>query len=137
MLLNRNDRNEAFEGMLNSAKDKGKTYLDQFVIDVPDGLNTASVLEICRMIQDPMSFEQQVKLARICLAGKNVIVTCPNGEKESFCLGSVDAGLEGIPLFQKEPAALIAIADAVQGYLLKKYLRPSRGNGAPEMTSRT
>ena len=130
MLLNRADRKDAFAGMVDAAEESGKTYLDQFVIDVPDGLNTASVMEICRMIQEPMSFEQQVRLARICLVGKNVNVTCPNGEKESFCLGSVDAGLEGIPLFQKEPAALIAIADAVQGYLLKKYLRPSKAGGA-------
>lgn len=136
MVLTRADREAAFTDVAKAAEESGQTYLDQFKIDVPDGLNTASVLEICRMIQEPMSFEQRVRMARICLVGKNVTVTCPNGEKESFCLGSVDAGLEGIPLFQKEPAALIAIADAVQGYLLKKYLRPSRGNGVPG-TSRT
>ena len=134
MELTRADRETAFADVAKAAEESGQTYLDQFKIDVPDGLNTASVLELCRMIQEPMSFEQRVRMARICLVGKNVTVTCPNGEKESFCLGSVDAGLEGIPLFQKEPAALIAIADAVQGYLLKKYLRPSRGNGAPEMS---
>lgn len=132
MKLDRKDRLDALSLMMEDSQASGKSYLDRFEIDVPDGLNTASVLEICRMIQEPMSFEQQVKLAKICLAGKNVTVTCPNGEKESFCLGSVDAGLEGIPLFQQEPAALIAIADAVQGYLLKKYLRPSRGSEAPE-----
>ena len=133
MELNRKDREQALLSVAREAEESGESYLDQFKIDVPDGLNTASVMEICRMIQDPMSFDQRVRMAKICLVGKNVTVTCPNGEKESFCLGSVDAGLEGIPLFQKEPAALMAIADAVQGYLLKKYLRPSRGNGAPEI----
>jgi len=132
MELTRTDRMEALSLMMEDSEKSGKSYLDRFKIEVPDGMNTASVMEICRMIQEPMSFEKQVKLAKICLAGKNVTVTCPNGDKESFCLGSADAGLEGIPLFEKEPAALIAIADAVQGYLLKKYLRPSRGNGALE-----
>lgn len=132
MILNRADRAAALTAVADAAEKSGQTYLDQFVVDVPDGLNTASVMEICRMIQEPMSFEGRVRLAKICIAGKNVTVTCPNGDKESFCLGSPEAGFEGIPLFQKEPAALIAIADAVQGYLLKKYLRPSKAAGAPQ-----
>ena len=132
MVLKRADKMEALSRMMEDSEKSGSSYLDRFEVEVPDGMNTPAVLEICRMIQEPMSFENQVRLAKICLAGKNVTVTCPNGERESFCISSADAGLEGIPLFEKEPAALIAIADAVQGYLLKKYLRPSRGNGAPE-----
>ncbi len=131
MKLSRADREEALVEVAQAAEETGKAYLDAFEIDVPDGLNTASVMEICRMIQDPTSFEQRVKLAKICLAGKNVTVKCPNGDVEKFCLGSADDGLEGLPLFQKEPTALIAIADAVQGYLLKKYLRHSKVAAMP------
>lgn len=136
MKLSREDRELAFAEVANAAQESGRTYLDSFEIDVPDGLNTASVMEICRMIQDPSSFEQKVRLAKICLVGKNVTVKCPNGDVEKFCLGSIDDGLEGLPLFQKEPAALIAIADSVQGYLLKKYLRHSKGSEAPETSKR-
>lgn len=116
---------EALAAVTDFRAETGASYLDSFEIEVPQGMNTPAVLEICRCIQD-QSFESKVRMAKLCLEGKVVNVTCPSGEKESFCLGSADAGLEGIPLFRKEPAALIAIADAVQGYLLKKYLRLSR-----------
>ena len=103
----------------------GDSYANQFVVKFPDGVNTASVLEICRTIQAP-SFENKVKLMRICIAAKNVEVTCPNGDVEKFCMTNVDDNLEGFPLFEKDPLALIAIADAVYGYILKKYVRLSK-----------
>ena len=41
---------------INSAAVGDTAYLDQFEIELEDGLNTASVMEICRVIQDS-SFE--------------------------------------------------------------------------------
>lgn len=101
-----------------------KAYLDQFNIEFPEGLNTASTLEICRAIQDG-SFEGKLHLMRLCIVGKTVKVTCPNGEIESFRLGNIDDGIDGFDLFKKEPLALWAIADSIYGYILKKSLRPS------------
>lgn len=100
-------------------------YLDQFKIEFPEGINTASVMEICRVIQDS-SFEGKVHILRLCIEGKSVKVTCPNGEQESFRLSNREDGLEGIPLFQKEPLALWALADTVYGFIIKKYMRPSK-----------
>jgi hypothetical protein len=97
-------------------------YLNQFEVDFVDGLNTASVMEICRIINDS-SFESKVRLMKICIEGKNVKVKCPNGDVESFRLGSSSDGLDGIPLFQKEPFALAMLADVVYGYVLKKSIR--------------
>ena len=131
MKINRDNFRTAMTDLLADAATRGKSYIDSFEIEVEGGLNTASVIEICRSLQNPGSFEQRVRMAKICLAGKNVTVKCPNGDVEKFCLGDVDAGLEGIPLFEKDPAALIAIADAVQGELLKKYLRRPKGQAAP------
>lgn len=102
-----------------------QSYLDQFVVDFPEGLNTASTLEICRVLQDD-SMEARQRLMRICISGKNVKVTCPNGERESFCLSEQNDSLDGFPLFQKEPLALLAIADSIYGYILKKSLRLSK-----------
>lgn len=121
--LSRNEYNEALEKVEQVSKEKA--YLDQFEIEFPEGLNTASTMEICRVIQDS-SFESKVHILRLCIAGKNVKVTCPNGDVESFRLGSAEDGLEGIELFRKDPLALCALADTVYGYILKKSLRPSQ-----------
>lgn len=102
-----------------------KTYLDQFKVELPEGLNTASAIEICRIMEEA-SLEAKVHLARICLVKKPVIVTCPNGEVEKFYMSNIDDALETFPLFQKDPLALTAIADSVYGYILKKYVRPSK-----------
>ena len=109
---------------IDQAVQNDKAYLDQFTIEFPEGLNTASTLEICKVIQDS-SFESKVHLMRLCIAGKNVVVTCPNGETERFRLGSAEDGFDGFDLFKKDPLALWAIADSVYGYLLKKSVRPS------------
>ena len=100
-------------------------YLSQFSVKFPEGINTANTLEICRVIQAP-TFENKVRLMRICIAGKNADVTCPNGDVEKFCLTNADDSLEGFPLFQKDPMALVAIADAIYGHILKKYVRLSK-----------
>lgn len=107
----------------------GSSYLDQFSVEFPEGLNTASSLEICRVMQDP-SLEARIKLMKICIADKNVKVTCPNGEVESFHLSAPTDSLEGFDLFRKEPLALTALADVVYGHILKKSLRLSRPKGA-------
>ena len=119
-------RKEYSDGLekINDAVQGDISYLDQFEIEFPEGLNTASVMEICRIIQDT-TFEAKVRLMRICVAGKTVKVKCPNGEIEKFHLGNIDDGLEGFDLFKKEPLALWAIADTIYGYILKKSLRPS------------
>lgn len=97
-------------------------YLDQFECEFPQGLNTANVMEICRIIADS-SFENKVRLMKICVAGKKVNVKCPNGENESFILNDASDNLDSIPLFQKEPFALAMLADVVYGYVLKKSIR--------------
>lgn len=102
-----------------------ESYLSQFSVTFPEGINTASTLEICRIIQTP-TFENKVRLMKICIEGKNVEVRCPNGETEKFCMSSVDDNFEGFPLFQKDPLALAAIADALYGHILKKYVRLSK-----------
>lgn len=119
---------EAYEeGLVHvaSALKDGASYLDQFKIVFPDGLNTASVMEICRVIQNA-TMENKVHLMRLCVTGKLVEVTCPNGEVEKFVMTSVDDSLNALPLFNKEPLAMIAIADAIYGYILKKSVRPSK-----------
>lgn len=103
----------------------GESYVAGFSVKFPKGINTANTLEICRVIQAP-TFENKVRLMRICIAGKNAEVTCPNGEVEKFCLTTADDSLEGFPLFQKDPVALVAISDAVYGHILKKYVRLSK-----------
>lgn len=123
MTLSYKNYEEGLEHLINSEKE-GQSYLDQFKISFPDGLNTASVLEICRAAQEPSS-ENKIRLMKICIADKNVEVTCPNGDVEKFHLSSADDGLDGIPLFQKEPLALIAISDAIYGHILKKSVRLS------------
>ena len=122
LTLTRNDYHEALERINNSADDTG--YLNEFVVSFPDGINTASVLEICRVIQSP-TMENKIRLLKLCVIGRNVEVTCPNGEKEKFCMTNEGDSFDAFPIFQKEPLALIAITDAIYGHILKKYVRLS------------
>lgn len=103
----------------------GKSYVDQFEISFPDGINTASTLEICRAINAP-TMDNKIHLMRVCITGKNVVVKCPNGEIKKFLMSNVDDLLESFPLFKDEPLALIALADSLYGYILKKYVRLSK-----------
>ena len=121
--LKRDDYYDALK-RLQKNYDEGVTYLDKFVVSFPDGLNMANSYEICRALQDD-SFESKIRLMKICIAGKIVNVTCPNGEKEDFCISTPDDSFEGFPLFNKDPLALIALSDIVYGYVLKKSLRLS------------
>lgn len=100
-------------------------YLAQFSVTFPDGINTASTIEICRVLNAP-SFDNKLHLMKVCIEGKNVEVKCPNGEVERFCMNSIDDNFEGFPLFQKDPLALMAIADNLYGFILKKYVRLSK-----------
>ena len=109
------------------------TYISLFSVTFPDGINTANTLEICRVINAP-TFENKVHLLRVCVAGKNVEVKCPNGDVEKFCMTNVDDNFEGFPLFQKDPLALLSIADSVYGYILKKYIRLSKPSEAAGKT---
>lgn len=131
IVLTRDDYAEGLEQV--SSACAGGAYLDKFKIVFPDGIKTASTLEICRVIQSA-DMDAKIRLMRICIAGKNVEVTCPNGEIEKFCMKNIDDGLEGFPLFQKEPLALLAIADAIYGHILKKYVRLSNAQEAAAQT---
>lgn len=123
--------NEALEKIAKGVEQHdGKSYTGSFQFKFPDGLNTASVMEICRAVQDS-SFESQCRLARICIAGKNVECTCPNGEKEKFCLSDGESSFDAFPLFSKEPFALIALAEQVYGYVVKKSMRLSPAKAEP------
>lgn len=102
-----------------------ESYIAKFTVTFPDGINTANTLEICRVIQTP-SLENKIRLMKICIAGKNTEVKCPNGDVEKFCMSNVEDNFEGFPLFQKDPLALLAIADNLYGYILKKYVRLSK-----------
>jgi hypothetical protein len=124
LTLSSKDYKEAL-GRISESYPGDETYLSQFIVNFPDGINTASVLEICRVIQVP-TMENKIQLMKLCIEGKNVEVKCPNGEKEKFCMSSTDASLDAIPLFAKDPLAVIAIADAIHGYILKKYVRLSK-----------
>lgn len=123
LTLTRKDYEEALNRVDEACADGA--YLSRFKVVFPDGMNTASVLEICRVIQSP-TMEQKIRLMRLCVSGKNVEVECPNGDKESFCMTGTDDNFEAFSLFQREPLALIAIADAIYGYVLKKYVRLSK-----------
>lgn len=124
LTLTRSDYRDGLEQAAQAAADNN-SYLDGFKITFPEGINTASTLEICRMINEP-SFETRVRLTRICIAGKPVEVMCPNGNVEKFHMANVD---DAFPLFEKEPLALIALTDAIYGYLLKKSIRLSAPDG--------
>lgn len=127
LTLTHADYTEALDRINESLGDE--SYLSQFSVKFPEGINTANTLEICRVIQSP-TFENKVRIMRICIAGKNAEVTCPNGDVEKFCLTSADDSLEGFALFKKDPMALVAIADALYGHLLKKYVRLSKAREA-------
>ena len=101
------------------------TYLDQFEVTFPEGLNTAEVLEICRVIQNP-TFDNKIRLLKICITGKNVQVKCPNGEVQKFCMTNEADNFDAFPLFKDDPLALVAITDTLYGYILKKYVRLSK-----------
>ena len=123
LTLNRSIYDETLD-TINKELD-GKSYIDQFDITFPDGINTASTLEICRAINAP-TMDNKIHLMRVCITGKNVEVKCPNGEIKKFLMSNVDDLLESFPLFQDEPMSVIAIADSLYGYLLKKYVRLSK-----------
>lgn len=127
LTLSRKDYTEALDGINNSLT--GESYLTQFVITFPGGVNTADVMEICRAIQAP-TMDNKIQLMKICIAGRNVSVKCPNGDTETFCMSSEDTDINAVPLFAKEPLALLAIADSIYGYILKKYVRLSKPKAA-------
>ena len=132
LTLNRRQYNKAI-AQINETLN-GDSYVNQFEVTFPDGINTANTIEICRTINTP-TFDNKVHLMRICIAGKNVEVKCPNGESKKFCMSNAEDVLEAIPLFQDEPLAVIAIADSLYGYILKKYVRlskPERAAAAAE-----
>ncbi len=126
--LTRADYQEGLE-KINEAVSDNTSYLDKFTVNLPEGLNSANCLEICRAMQDP-SLEQRIRLTKICIAGKNVSVTCPNGETESFKIINPDDTFDAFELFKKEPMALMAVADCVYGYILKKSVRLSKPKAA-------
>lgn len=123
LTLNRHGYNEAI-AQINETLN-GESYVNQFEITFPEGINTASTLEICRAINAP-TMDAKIHLMKVCIEGKNVEVICPNGAKQKFCMSNVEDNLEGFPLFKDEPLALIAIADSLYGYILKKYVRLSK-----------
>lgn len=125
LTLTRKDYIEGLEKIEEIVTTTGQSYLDQFTIKFPQGLNTASALEICRLMQEP-DLDAKIRIMRICVAGRNVEVKCPNGDVEKFHINNPDDSLESFELFQKEPLALSALADAVYGHILKKSLRPSK-----------
>lgn len=130
--LTRKDYEEGIAKAGESIKD-GESYTGQFTVNFAEGLNTASALEICRCVQDG-SMESKIRITKICIADKPVEIVCPNGEKSKFRLTNAEQSLEGFELFQKEPLALIALSDAVYGYILKKSLRLPKPNEAVAQT---
>lgn len=111
----------------------GESYISQFDVTFPEGINTANTMEICKVINNP-TFDNKVRLLKFCIEGKNVEVKCPNGDTEKFCMSNVADNFEGFPLFQKDPLALMAIADSVYGFILKKYVRLSKPSEAAAKT---
>jgi hypothetical protein len=127
LTLTHADYDEALEYVNTNLGDEG--YVSLFSVTFPDGINTANTLEICRVIQAP-TFDNKIRLMKICIAGKNVEVKCPNGDVEKFCMSDAGDNLEGFPLFKNDPLALIAISDALYGHILKKYVRLSKPGAA-------
>lgn len=118
------NRESYIDGLAAVAQASGEsTYLEKFKMSFPQGLNTASALEICRLVEKP-DLDAKVRLMRVCLLNKPCEITSPSGEKESFCLSGMDDSFDAFPAFQKYPLALLAVADAVYGYILKKSVRP-------------
>lgn len=132
LVLTREDYKEGLERVDEACADGA--YLGQFAVTFPDGINTASTLEICRIIQSP-TMENKIHLMRLCIKGRNVEVKCPNGDTEKFCMSNENDNLEAFPLFVKEPLALLAIADNLYGYILKKYVRLSKPKAAAAQTA--
>lgn len=120
--LTRKDYNQGLENLAKGFVNNDENYLSLFEVEFPDGINTTNSIEICRVIMDS-SLDAKIHLMKICIAGKNVKVKCPNGDIEKFCISNPTDSLEGFPLFKKEPLALKAISDNIYGYLLKKYIR--------------
>lgn len=120
--LTRRDYNQGLEVLAKGFINNDENYLSLFEIEFPEGINTTNSIEICRVIMDS-SLDAKIHLMKICIAGKNVKVKCPNGDVEKFCITNPTDSLEGFPLFKKEPLALKAISDNIYGYLLKKYIR--------------
>ena len=116
-------RQDYIDGLASVAEASGDgTYLEKFKASFPQGLNTASALEICRLLQNP-DLDAKVRLARICLAGKPCEVTNPDGSKESFLITDVGDSFDAFDEFKKWPLALLAVSDAIYGYVLKKSVR--------------
>lgn len=120
--LTRKDYNQGLENLAKGFVNNDENYLSLFEVEFPDGINTTNSIEICRVIMDS-SLDAKIHLMKICIAGKNVKVKCPNGDIEKFCISNPTDSLEGFPLFKKEPLAIKAISDNIYGYLLKKYIR--------------
>jgi hypothetical protein len=120
--LTRKDYNQGLENLAKGFVNNDENYLSLFEVEFPDGINTTNSIEICRVIMDS-SLDAKIHLMKICIAGKNVKVKCPNGDIEKFCISNPNDSLEGFPLFKKEPLAIKAISDNIYGYLLKKYIR--------------
>lgn len=124
LTLSRKDYDEGLDKAAQSISASGQTYAEQFSVTFPDGLNNPSALEVCRIIQNA-DLESKIRLTKIMIADKNVEVHCPNGDVEKFHLSNPTDSLDAFDLFKKEPLALLAISDAVYGYILKKSLRLS------------
>lgn len=116
-------RQDYIDGLASVAEASGDgTYLDKFKASFPEGLNTASALEICRLLQNP-DLDAKVRLARICLLGKPCEVTNPDGSVEKFKMNNADDSFDAFDEFKKWPLALMAVADAIYGFVLKKSVR--------------
>ena len=116
-------RQDYIDGLASVAEASGDgTYLEKFKASFPQGLNTASALEICRLLQNP-GLDAKVRLARICLAGKPCEVTNPDGSVEKFKMNNADDSFDAFDEFKKWPLALMAVADAIYGFVLKKSVR--------------
>lgn len=108
-------------------------YMDRFKVRLPEGLNTASALEICRLVQSP-DLDARVRLARICLRGKPCEIDLPDGKVGKFVLSDESDSFDAFPVFSEHPLALLAVVDAIYGFVLKKSVRPL---SAPETDAKT
>lgn len=126
-------REDYYGGLAAVAEASGDgTYLDRFKVRFPEGMNTASALEVCRLVQSP-ELEARVRLAKICAAGKPCEIETPDGKRHKFVLTSPDDSLDAFDAFKEHPLALLAFADSVYGYILKKSVRPLK---APEAAAK-
>lgn len=118
--LTRDDYLDALVEVQRASLDK--PYLDKFKMDFPQGINTVSALEICRLVADT-SLDAKVRLAKICLKDKVCEITLPDGSKDSFCMSNEGDSFDAFPVFNKYPLALQAVLDAIYGYVLKKSVQ--------------